>query len=58
MYDTEMFRDVGNAVGGFSGQRDIHMGLDIGGPVDTPVLAFADGPANLATPHPPPPARP
>ena len=57
MYDTEMFRDVGNAVGGFSGQRDIHMGLDIGGPVDTPVLAFADGPANLAIPQPPPPVR-
>ena len=23
--------------------RDIHIGLDIGGPVDTPIQAFADG---------------
>tara|TARA_B100000925_G_scaffold270566_1_gene233158 strand:+ start:402 stop:1022 length:621 start_codon:yes stop_codon:yes gene_type:complete len=27
----------------FSGERDLHVGLDIGAPVDTPVFCFADG---------------
>ena len=33
MYETELF----------SGERDIHMGIDIGAPVGTAVHAFADG---------------
>ena len=32
MYNTELF----------GGERDLHVGLDIGAPIDTPV-AFADG---------------
>jgi len=27
----------------FSGERDLHVGIDIGAPVDTPVFCFADG---------------
>ena len=33
MYTTEIF----------SGERDLHVGLDIGAPVDTEVFCFADG---------------
>ena len=33
MYTTEIF----------SGERDLHVGLDIGAPIDTPVYCFADG---------------
>jgi len=33
MYNTELF----------GGERDLHVGLDIGAPVGTPVHAFADG---------------
>ncbi|DAC29035.1 MAG TPA: peptidoglycan DD-metalloendopeptidase family protein [Candidatus Poseidoniaceae archaeon] len=33
MYNTELF----------GGERDLHVGLDIGAPVSTPVYAFADG---------------
>ena len=33
MYKTDLF----------DGVRDIHMGIDIGGPVGTPCMAFADG---------------
>lgn len=33
MYTTELF----------SGQRDIHLGIDIAGPIHTPVFAFDDG---------------
>lgn len=27
----------------FGGERDLHVGIDLGGPVGTPVFAFADG---------------
>jgi peptidoglycan LD-endopeptidase LytH len=36
MYETEIFQGEG-------GQRNVHMGVDIGAPVGTPVHAFADG---------------
>jgi hypothetical protein len=37
LYDTEMFQDSAKEVDGFAGVRDVHVGLDIGGPVGTPV---------------------
>ena len=33
MYNTELF----------GGERNVHMGIDIGGPVGTPCMAFMDG---------------
>jgi len=33
MYNTELF----------GGERDVHVGIDIGGPVGTPCMAFMDG---------------
>jgi murein DD-endopeptidase MepM/ murein hydrolase activator NlpD len=43
MYDTDLFQNESNAVQGFDGRRNIHIGLDIGGCPDTPLLAFCDG---------------
>lgn len=43
MYDQEMFKDEAKSIGGFSGIRDVHVGLDIGGPVGTPVMAWFRG---------------
>eukprot|EP00040_Diaphanoeca_grandis_P000584 m.15888 g.15888 ORF g.15888 m.15888 type:complete len:245 (-) comp10776_c0_seq1:70-804(-) len=43
MYETELFKDESNQVGGYAGKRMIHIGLDIGGKVGTPVCSFADG---------------
>ena len=43
MYETEHFKDEDNKVAGFDGKRNIHVGIDIGGPVNTPIYAFADG---------------
>ncbi len=38
-----MFANVSKAVDGFSGLRDVHVGLDLFGPVGTPVLAWRAG---------------
>ena len=43
IYDAEMFEDTTKSVDGFSGVRDVHVGLDVGGPVGTPVLAWSPG---------------
>ena len=42
MYETDLFHDTDNAVAGYQGKRDIHMGVDIGGPVNTNLYAFCD----------------
>ena len=42
MYETDLFQDTDNAVAGYQGKRDIHMGIDIGGPVNTKIHAFCD----------------
>mmetsp|Transcript_25434 Transcript_25434/g.49748 ORF Transcript_25434/g.49748 Transcript_25434/m.49748 type:complete len:173 (-) Transcript_25434:108-626(-) len=43
MYDTDLYKDTKNSIEGYAGVRNIHMGLDIGGPPGTPVCSFADG---------------
>lgn len=40
MYETELFRDP-------RGDRDVHIGIDIGAPVGEPVHAFHDGEVHL-----------
>jgi len=43
MYTTSLFENDTNAIDGYAGVRDVHIGLDVGGPVGTPVYAPADG---------------
>ena len=43
LYQSEMFEDSTNDIDGFKGIRDIHIGIDLDGPVGTPVYAFSDG---------------
>mmetsp|Transcript_1701 Transcript_1701/g.2286 ORF Transcript_1701/g.2286 Transcript_1701/m.2286 type:complete len:229 (-) Transcript_1701:42-728(-) len=43
MYVSELYQDQKNEIEGYNGERNIHMGLDIGGPAGTPVHSFADG---------------
>ena len=43
MYSSEHFQDVDNKIDGFGGQRTVHLGIDLGGPVGTPVRSFARG---------------
>ena len=42
-FETDLFKDTQNNIDGFSGKREIHIGLDIGGPIGTEVFSFADG---------------
>ena len=39
MYTTEMFENATKAIDGYAGIRNVHIGLDIGGPAGTPVYA-------------------
>lgn len=43
MYSSELFQNVENQIDGFGGQRTVHLGIDLGGPVGTKVHAFCDG---------------
>ena len=43
VYETDLFHDFSNEIDGFSGERDLHVGIDLGGPVGTKVYAVADG---------------
>jgi len=43
MYVSDMYQDTEKQIEGYAGVRNIHMGLDIGGPAGTPVMSFADG---------------
>jgi peptidoglycan LD-endopeptidase LytH len=43
LYESDMFDDVSNVVNGFAGKRTVHVGIDLGGPVCTPVHSFWNG---------------
>ena len=43
MYASDLFDDVENTIDGYGGQRTIHLGIDLGGPLGTSVHAFCDG---------------
>ena len=43
MYSSGHFQDVDNEIDGFGGQRTVHLGIDLGAPVGTPVRAFERG---------------
>ncbi len=43
MYASDLFDDLDNTIDGYGGRRTVHLGMDLGGPVGTPVHAFCDG---------------
>ena len=43
MYESDLFDDLANTIDGYGGRRTVHLGMDLGGPVGTPVHAFSDG---------------
>lgn len=43
MYKSDLFDDLDNTIDGYGGQRTVHLGMDLGGPVGTPVHAFCEG---------------
>lgn len=43
MYNSDLFDDLDNTIDGYGGRRTVHLGMDLGGPVGTPVHAFCDG---------------
>lgn len=43
MYSSEHFQDTENQIDGYGGQRTVHLGIDLGGPVGTKVHAFSNG---------------
>eukprot|EP00934_Nitzschia_sp_Nitz4_P008609 Nitzschia sp. Nitz4//scaffold39_size137210//9590//15393//NITZ4_003183-RA/size137210-snap-gene-0.131-mRNA-1//1//CDS//3329550335//8599//frame0 len=43
MYTSEHFQDLEYTIDGFAGLRTVHLGIDLGGPVGTPVHAFTNG---------------
>lgn len=43
LYSSDLFDDLENSIDGYQGRRTIHIGIDLGGPVGTPVHAFTSG---------------
>jgi len=43
IYTTDLFHNTTNTIDGYSGERDVHIGVDLGGPLGSTVYAFADG---------------
>ena len=43
LYESELFEHTDHAIDGFAGQRTVHVGMDLDGPVGTPVHAFCAG---------------
>jgi peptidoglycan LD-endopeptidase LytH len=48
LYESDLFDDTTNAIDGYSGRRTVHMGIDLAGPVGTPVYAFYQGTIHAA----------
>lgn len=48
VYTTDLFHNTTNVIDGYSGVRDVHIGVDLGGPVGSKVFAFADGVVHAA----------
>ena len=43
LYESDLFDDTDNAIENYTGRRNLHVAVDLGGPVGTPVYAFAPG---------------
>lgn len=43
MYESVLFDDTTNTIDGYQGQRTVHIGIDLDGPVGEPVYAFCPG---------------
>lgn len=43
LYASDMFDDTEHAIDGYTGQRTVHIGIDLDGPVGTKVYSFCDG---------------
>ena len=43
MYESDLFDDTTNSIQDFSGRRTLHVGIDLDGPIGTPVHAFCPG---------------
>jgi len=43
LYESDLFDDTANSIENYTGRRNLHVGIDLGGPVGTPVHAFAPG---------------
>ena len=43
MYNSDMFQDTTYEIDGYSGARTVHLGIDLGAPINTPIYSFDDG---------------
>lgn len=43
LYKSDLFDDETNVIDGFAGARTVHIGIDLDGPLGTPIYAFTDG---------------
>lgn len=43
LYSSDLFHDLENSIDGYQGKRTVHIGIDLEGPVGTPVHAFSKG---------------
>jgi murein DD-endopeptidase MepM/ murein hydrolase activator NlpD len=48
MYISDMFENLDNHIDGYAGRRTVHVGIDLSGPVGTPVYACCNGKVHSA----------